>query len=112
MIFHFTNDSHDEDQTPIFSSSISNHDMLDGLPSPPHSVSPTISYSFSHDELPPLTVIDYTVIVDRLCYQAIHNHQLLKKHGTFTMEYPSLYWWCIINDSSISFETAQWWKER
>lgn len=113
ILFDFEENEFDNDMAQSgLSSPFSNQDMLDGLGHHHSSVSPQVSLSYSYDELPPLQVIDYTMVVDRLCYQALHNQQLQEHHYTFIMDYPSLYWWCIVNDSSIDCETAHWWKER
>ena len=112
MVFNFENETIDQDGISV-SPPVSqiNQDMLDGITSPSRlSVSPQLS--LSADELPPLEVIDYTVVVDKLCYEALHNQELIDKHDAFTVDYPSLYWWCIIPDSSIECETSQWWVDR
>lgn len=112
MVFSFENDIIEQDGISV-SPPVSqiNQDMLDGITSPSRlSVSPQLS--LSADELPPLEVIDYTVVVDKLCYEALHNQELIDKHDAFTVDYPSLYWWCIIPDSSIECETSQWWVDR
>ena len=89
----------------------SSQDTIDGIPS---SSSPNLSMSPNPDDenLPSLSVIDYTVVADRMCYQCLHNKHLINKHEWFTMNYPSLYWWCIFNDGDSVIEDATWWKER
>lgn len=99
----------DDTDYPCVISGVSNQDILDGFNS---SISPQVPSPSCNDDVPPLYVIDYTVVVDRLCYEAINNSELQEKHTVFPMDYPSLYWWCIINDSPAVCKPAEWWRER
>ncbi len=112
--FEFTFDTEenaDADMLPLGGEK-TGKDVLDGFFGTHSSISPTTPLGPPEEELPPLRVIDYAVLVDRYCRECIYNKELQRRREEFIFAYPSFFFWCTLPDRGLALEPVGWWKER